>query len=217
MPLAQFREAEPLSPVYRTLATLPRGAVAEFPYWYQRIGFPAPRLLHAELDGALEAARQRLQRSHPGGFREQSCMPLSSFPSRESFAILGKAEARYVVFHLDMYNARSRARLLRAAAAPTRRTCGRSSQEGDVWLLRNRRLAQLSGLFAGLFAALATLHTWPLASDSGASVAARQRRHRVQHLGRRVGRAPAAARSAAPVRRADLLSRAATRSPSRST
>jgi hypothetical protein len=36
---------------------------------------------------------------------------LSSFPSRESFAILARAGARYVVFHLDMYDSRLRERL----------------------------------------------------------------------------------------------------------
>jgi hypothetical protein len=38
-------------------------------------------------------------------------VPLSSFPTREAFAILGRLNARYVVFHMNGYDRRSRARL----------------------------------------------------------------------------------------------------------
>jgi hypothetical protein len=47
----------------------------------------------------------------PDEFRK-SVITLSSFPSRESFAILARANTRYVVFHLDMYNTRLRERLM---------------------------------------------------------------------------------------------------------
>ena len=47
----------------------------------------------------------------PNDFR-RSVVPLSSFPTRESFRILSTVGARYVVFHLDMYNTRARERLL---------------------------------------------------------------------------------------------------------
>ncbi len=43
-PLTALREAEPVPEAYRRLATLPRGPVAEFPYFYQRSDFPR----HAE-------------------------------------------------------------------------------------------------------------------------------------------------------------------------
>ena len=105
-------------------------------------------------------------------------LPLSSFPTRESFRILGRAGARYVVFHLDMYDARSRERLLeridtyRAVPAPA--GAGRRRVA-----LRNRRLAELA-----LFVLAAVLHTWPLAAGAGMVDAPGQRRHRAQHLGR---------------------------------
>jgi hypothetical protein len=111
VPLGQFREVEPVSPVYRLLATLPRGAVAEFPYWYQRPNFPR----HAYYMLRSTAHWQPLVNGYsdhiPDDFR-QTVIQLSSFPSRESFFILGQRGARYVVFHLDMYDARSKVRLM---------------------------------------------------------------------------------------------------------
>jgi hypothetical protein len=68
----------------------------------------------------------------PQEFRNQ-VRPLSSFPTRESFQILGKVGARYAMFHLNFYDRRSRQRLLerletyRAYLRPL-------VQEGDVWL-----------------------------------------------------------------------------------
>jgi hypothetical protein len=110
-PLSQFRQAEPLSPVYRLLATLPHGAVAEFPYWYQRQDFPR----HAYYMLNSTAHWQPLVNGYsdhiPSDFRE-TVIQLSSFPTRESFGILAKTGARYVVFHLDMYNTRLRERLM---------------------------------------------------------------------------------------------------------
>ncbi len=47
----------------------------------------------------------------PADFR-RTVIPLSSFPTRESFSILGRAGARYVVFHLNFYDGRSKARLM---------------------------------------------------------------------------------------------------------
>ena len=110
-PLSQFREVPPLSPVYRLLATLPHGAVAEFPYWYERYDFP--RHAYYMLNSTMHW--QPLVNGYsdyiPNDFR-RSVVPLSSFPTRESFRILSTVGARYVVFHLDMYNSRARERLL---------------------------------------------------------------------------------------------------------
>jgi hypothetical protein len=132
VPLTQFREAAPLSPVYHLLATLPRGAVAEFPYWYERYDFPR----HAYYMLNSTAHWQPLVNGYsdhiPSDFRS-TVMPLSSFPTRESFGILAKAGARYVVFHLDMYNTRARERLMERldTYAPYLRPL---AQEGSVWL-----------------------------------------------------------------------------------
>jgi hypothetical protein len=47
----------------------------------------------------------------PADFRA-SVRQLSGFPSRESFMILARHGARYVVFHANMYDQRSRERLV---------------------------------------------------------------------------------------------------------
>jgi hypothetical protein len=132
MPLNQFRDREQLSPVYQRLASLPRGAVAEFPYWYQRPDFPR----HAYYMLNSTAHWQPLVNGYsdhiPADFR-QSVLPLSSFPSRESFSILAKAGARYVVFHTHMYDARSRVRLTERIATYSA-YLRPIAQEGSVWL-----------------------------------------------------------------------------------
>jgi len=42
----------------------------------------------------------------PQDFRDM-VVPISSFPNPESFAILKRLRARYVVFHLDLYDHRA--------------------------------------------------------------------------------------------------------------
>jgi len=132
MPLGQFREAEPLAAAYRMLATLPRGAVVELPYWYERWDFPR----HAYYMLNSTAHWQPLVNGYsdhiPADFR-RSVVALSSFPTRQSFDILARSGARYVVFHLDMYDVRLRERLfdrLKAYSDYLRPL----SQEGSVWL-----------------------------------------------------------------------------------
>ncbi len=132
MPLTQFRDREELSPVYHRLAMLPRGAVAEFPYWYQRPDFPR----HAYYMLNSTAHWQPLVNGYsdhiPADFR-QTVVPLSSFPTRESFSILAKFGARYVVFHTHMYDARSRVRLTERLATYSA-YLRPIAQEGSVWL-----------------------------------------------------------------------------------
>jgi hypothetical protein len=131
-PLTQFRVAAPFPDVYKTLATLPRGAVAEFPYWYERHDFPRHAYYMLNSTTHWQPLVNGYSDHIPADFRK-TVLPLSSFPSRESFAILAKTGARYVVFHLDMYNARLRERLLErlhtysAYLRPLVR-------EGNVWL-----------------------------------------------------------------------------------
>ena len=57
----------------------------------------------------------------------------SSFPTRESFSILAKFGARYVVFHKHMYDARSRVRLTERLATYSA-YLRPIAQEGSVWL-----------------------------------------------------------------------------------
>ncbi|MBA3271834.1 MAG: hypothetical protein H0T71_15125 [Acidobacteria bacterium] len=111
MPLTQFREAPPAAFAYRVLATLPRGPVAEFPYWNARPAFPrhASYMLNSTLHW------QRLINGYsdhiPESFREQ-VLQLGSFPSTEAFAALAISEARYAVVHLDDYDNEARDHLI---------------------------------------------------------------------------------------------------------
>ncbi len=131
-PLTVLREAPPVPEAYRRLATLPRGPVAEFPYFYERMDFPR----HAEYMLGSTYHFQPLINGYsdhiPGEWRA-TVVPLSSFPTRESFAILGRIGARYVVFHLQSYDRRSRERLMERLD-----TYGRFLrplvQQDDVWL-----------------------------------------------------------------------------------
>jgi hypothetical protein len=132
MPLSQFRESEPLSPVYQRLAMLPRGAVVEFPYWYQRSDFPRHAYYMLNSTSHWFPLVNGYSDHIPADFR-QSVVPLSSFPTRESFRLLAAAGARYVVFHTHMYDSRSRVRLTERLATYSA-YLRPIAQEGPVWL-----------------------------------------------------------------------------------
>jgi hypothetical protein len=104
-------EAPPVNQAYRLLAHLPRGPVAEFPFFYERHDFPR----HAQYMLSSTFHWQPLINGYsdhiPGDFREL-VRPLSSFPSRQGFRLLRERRARYVLFHLNYYDRRSRERLL---------------------------------------------------------------------------------------------------------
>jgi hypothetical protein len=131
-PLTALREAEPVPEAYRRLATLPRGPVAEFPYFYQRSDFPR----HAEYMLGSTYHFQPLINGYsdhiPAEWRA-TVVPLSSFPTREAFAILGRIGARYVVFHLQGYDGRSRERLL-VRLTTYQQYLRPIVQDDDVWL-----------------------------------------------------------------------------------
>jgi len=132
MPLYQFRATEPLSPVYQRLATLPPGPVAEFPYWYRRSDFPRHAYYMLNSTSHWFPLINGYSDHIPGDFRK-TVIPLSSFPTRESFTILGTSGARYVIFHTNLYDSRSRTRLIDRLG--TYSTYLRPiAQEGPVWL-----------------------------------------------------------------------------------
>ncbi|MDH4063072.1 MAG: hypothetical protein OEW19_01630 [Acidobacteriota bacterium] len=131
-PLTALREATPFPDAYRMLAVQPPGPVAEFPYFYNRSDFPRHAYYMLNSTTHWMPLVNGYSDHIPQEFRDQ-VVPLSSFPTRESFRILASIGARYVVFHLNLYDARSRARLLEridtygAFLRPLVR-------EGDVWL-----------------------------------------------------------------------------------
>ena len=128
----RMRDAAPVPEAYRRLATLPRGPVAEFPYFYERQDFPR----HAEYMLGSTYHFQPLINGYsdhiPGGWRA-TVVPLSSFPTRESFMILGTIGARYAVFHLQGYDVRSRQRLLERLVT-YQQFLRPLVQQDDVWL-----------------------------------------------------------------------------------
>jgi hypothetical protein len=109
-PLA-VRDAPPVASAYRHLATLPRSAVLELPFFYERSDYPR----HARYMSASGWHWQRLINGYsdhiPLEFRELAPR-MHGFPSMESFVELRQRHARYVVMHLNLYGRRDRERAL---------------------------------------------------------------------------------------------------------
>lgn len=131
-PLTTLRQVEPFPATYRTLAIQPPGVVVEFPYFYERSDFPRHAIYMLNSTTHWMPLVNGYSDHIPQEFRNQ-VRPLSSFPTRESFEILSRVGARYAIFHLNMYDRRSRERLL--GRLETYRAYLRPLvQEGDVWL-----------------------------------------------------------------------------------
>jgi hypothetical protein len=104
VPLHWYR-APIIPPGYAALAGLPRGALAEFPFYGERIAFP----LHAQY--MLFSTSHWLPMVNgysdviPLDFREAAVV-LATFPSNDAFAVLAKRRVRYIAVHWDMYAGR---------------------------------------------------------------------------------------------------------------
>ena len=127
-----LREAPPTPSAYQELARLPVAPVAVFPYWANNLNYHG----HAEYMLASTAHWQPLINGYsdhiPQDFRDNSLI-LRGFPTLESFAVLERLGARYVVFHLGRYAGPSHEEVLGKIEAfanylrPIDKT-------GDVWL-----------------------------------------------------------------------------------
>lgn len=106
-----FRQVPPVPAAYRRLAMLPRGAVAEFPFFWIRSDFQR----HTRYMFGSTYHWKRLLNGYsdfiPPDFRDFT-VRASSFPTMESFELLKQRQTRYVVFHLNWYDHRSREKLL---------------------------------------------------------------------------------------------------------
>jgi hypothetical protein len=95
---------------YRVLARSPRGPVVEFPFYHR----PEDRFRHTLYMLGSTWHWQPLVNGYsdfiPPDFIEGAPL-LSSFPSPEGFDWLQQRRARYLVFHLNLYDPQSRARL----------------------------------------------------------------------------------------------------------
>ena len=90
---------------YAVLAAQPRAALAEFPFYGERIAFP----LHAQYMLFSTAHWMPMVNGYsdviPADFREAAPI-LDSFPSDAAFATLARRRVRYIAVHWDMFAGR---------------------------------------------------------------------------------------------------------------
>ncbi len=100
-----FAEAPALARPYAVLAKLPRGVVAEFPFYGERIAYP----LHSQYMLFSTSHWMPLVNGYsdviPDDFRPTATI-LDSFPSRDAFTVLAHHRVRYVGIHWDMFPGR---------------------------------------------------------------------------------------------------------------
>ncbi len=97
-----WERAQRIPEPYTQLATLPRGPVAEFPYYGERPVYH----LHTQYMLFSTAHWFPLLNGYsdhiPQDFRD-TAGPLSTFPSDEAFAVMRHARVRYIGVHWDMF------------------------------------------------------------------------------------------------------------------
>jgi hypothetical protein len=99
-----------LSDTYRVLAALPKGPVVELPFFYNPIDFHRHTLYMLNSTSHWFPLVNGYSDFIPDDFRAMA-VPVSSFPTLESFRVLEKRGTRYAVFHLNLYDVRSREKL----------------------------------------------------------------------------------------------------------
>ena len=129
----RMREAPPVPGVYRTLARLPRGPVIEIPFWSDREAYHR----HAEYMLTSTYHWQPLINGYsdhiPQDFRD-AALPLSRFPSPDSFRVLEQRGARYVVVHLGLMDAPTRESTIERLDREYVNYLRPIEKDGDVWL-----------------------------------------------------------------------------------
>ncbi|HET7694521.1 MAG TPA: hypothetical protein VFK57_02345 [Vicinamibacterales bacterium] len=112
VPLIWYR-APQLPAGYAVLAKSPRGPLAEFPFYGERIAFP----LHAQYMLFSTSHWMPMVNGYsdviPNDFR-QAAVVLDGFPSDDAFRVLARRRVRYIAVHWDMFAGRQaeiRARL----------------------------------------------------------------------------------------------------------
>ena len=120
-------EVPPVEPVYRTLATLPRGPVIEMPFFYPQVGL----FQHTKYMLASTAHWMPLVNGYsdyiPPDFYEHVDDCWRRFPAATRSRSSSRTRVRYAVFHMYGYNTENRndvltraqgVRALSAAALP---------------------------------------------------------------------------------------------------
>ncbi len=127
-----FREAVPPAKAYRILATLPPGAVAEFPFFWRPIDFHRHTYYMRYSTFHWMPLVNGYSDYIPTDFQEIA-VPVSYFPTLESFTILQRYHTRYAVFHSSFYHHRSLEQL-KQRIEQYREYLRPVWTEGDVWL-----------------------------------------------------------------------------------
>ena len=100
-----FAEAPELARPYAVLARLPRGIVAEFPFYGERVAYH----LHAQYMLFSTSHWMPLVNGYsdviPDDFRQTAAV-LDSFPSRDAFGVLAHHHVRYIGIHWNMFAGR---------------------------------------------------------------------------------------------------------------
>jgi hypothetical protein len=100
-----WERALPVSTNYTLLAAMPRGVVAEFPFYGERVAYP----LHAQYMVLSTTHWMPLVNGYsdhiPSDFRVTAFV-LDSFPSTDTLRLLQKNRVRYIGIHWDMYGPR---------------------------------------------------------------------------------------------------------------
>jgi hypothetical protein len=104
VPLIWYR-APRLPGGYAVLADSPRGPLAEFPFYGERIAYP----LHAQYMLFSTAHWMPMVNGYsdviPVDFRDAATI-LDGFPSDDAFRVLARRRVRYIAVHWDMYSGR---------------------------------------------------------------------------------------------------------------
>jgi hypothetical protein len=102
-----LRDVPPFEPVYRTLASLPRGPVIEMPFFYLPEMFPRHTQYMLNSTTHWMPLVNGYSDYTPPDFLANVLM-LAPFPSRDAFKLLEPNKVRYVVFHMYGYNNENR-------------------------------------------------------------------------------------------------------------
>ncbi|HEX7486536.1 MAG TPA: hypothetical protein VF332_10310 [Vicinamibacterales bacterium] len=127
-----LRDGVPVPQPYRLLARLPAGAVAEFPFFFRPVDFHRHALYMLYSTAHWHPLVNGYSDYVPDDFK-QMVIPVSSFPASEALGILRAHGTRYVVFHMELYDSRSREKLL-GQIERYREYIRPLAQEGQVWL-----------------------------------------------------------------------------------
>ena len=100
-----LRDAVPVPSVYRVLAKAPEGGVAEFPFFFRPIDFHRHSIYMLYSTNHWHPIVNGYSDYIPDDFKAMA-VPVSSFPAWEALKLIQAHGARYVVFHLDLYDSR---------------------------------------------------------------------------------------------------------------